>query len=852
MKQIDESVIRTIKQVGDAVSTLSLSDEQAWTSRRSELERVIKDVPEEMGELTEILIACVEGLEAVSQRSLSDVFSLVESLSDALCAAEQYLRGQIDKDYLITKGCRELLQALGRGCGEEIEETDPQSKKEEAWSNCTLDDIAALLVQLEPIDREGLVDFRNVLQSLIAGQSYPESVLQFLKNALQKVDEIIEGSVADPDAVLGEIGKRLEVVMAGGEATPQQAGVRQTRGIADEPVGETGAVNEQLDYLPEDADADILDEFIAEGKDLIAKAEEALLSLESDPKDKEAVGTVFRAFHTIKGNAAFLGLRLLSELAHRAESLLSSVRDGEISFTSECADLSLRSIDMFKELIQSLQNALAGGSLRKPEGYDGLMSFLEQAEHYEVPKNLGQLPPKVPRVGDILVNQGKVGREVIETAAATKGDAPLGMNLIKTKSACLSDVAQAMEIQNRVKESYKQVDSYVRVRTERLDRLIDMVGEMVIAHSMVAQDRSVVSGNNHDLLKKIAHTTKIARELQDLSMSMRMVPLKSTFQKMARLVRDLSTKAGKKVTLITEGDDTEVDRNMVDLINDPLIHMVRNSVDHGIEPPGEREKAGKPQQGTVRLLAYHSSGNVMVEIQDNGAGLNREAILAKAQERGIVHEGDVVSDQDVFNLIFEPGFSTAKNITDVSGRGVGMDVVKRNIESLRGHIEIQSEPGRGSTFKIRVPLTLAIIDGMVVRVGSEKYVIPTISIVRSIEAKSVDLASVLGKGRLFSLEGALIPVFKLGDLFQAEDADHDGDKAVFVVVESNAARAALLVDELLGQQQIVIKSLGETLKGIDGISGGAIMADGSVSLILDVGGVIKVAHEGNESRSEDP
>jgi len=368
-----------------------------------------------------------------------------------------------------------------------------------------------------------------------------------------------------------------------------------------------------------------------------------------------------------------------------------------------------------------------------------------------------------------------------------------------------------------------------------------MVGELVIAHSMVAQDGLVVSGGNHGLAKKVAHTTKIVRELQDISMSMRMVPLKATFSKMARLARDVSRKLGKNVNFLTDGEDTEIDRNLVDIVNDPLVHMVRNAVDHGIETPAERRAAGKPEQGTVKLSAYHSAGAVVVEISDDGKGLDREVLVAKARERGLIAEGVELSEREVYNLIMEPGFSTAQVVTDVSGRGVGMDVVKKNIERLRGAIEIRSEQGAGSVFKMSLPLTLAIIDGMVIRVGPETYVLPTISIIRSVKPADTDIATVFQQGEMLRLQGDLIPLYRMSQIYGIRAAREKLTDAIVVVVEDEDRQAGLVIDELVGRQQVVIKSLGETMKNLPGISGGAIMPDGRVGLILDVGGLLRFA-----------
>ncbi len=592
--------------------------------------------------------------------------------------------------------------------------------------------------------------------------------------------------------------------------------------------------------MPVGADPDLLAEFITESTDLIQNAEEALLSLEHDPEDTEAVGKVFRAFHTVKGTAGFLELTLIAELGHHAETLLSRVRDGEIRYSGGFADLSLQALDTIKYLVTAVRKALEGEPLRKPDGYDALLQTLRNPEGAgisEEPSDAG-----APRIGDILVAQGKLEREQVEKALSEHPDEKAGMALLKSQAASVADVSQALRTQKQMRSGGGPVvDASVRVSTQGLDRLIDMVGELVIAYSMVAQDGSVVNSQNHGLAKKVAHASKIVRELQDISMSMRMVPLKATFNKMARLARDVARKLGKNVNFLTEGEDTEIDRNLVDIINDPLVHMVRNAVDHGIETPDVRRADGKAEQGTVRIAAYHSAGSVVVEISDDGKGLDREVLLAKARERGLIGDTGDFSDREVFNLIFEPGFSTAQVVTDVSGRGVGMDVVKKNIEQLHGTVEIKSEKGAGSVFRMSLPLTLAIIDGMVIRVGRETYVIPTVSIIRSVKPANGDIATVFQQGEMLRLQGQLIPLYRMSRIYGIEDAQEDLQKAIVVVVEDEDRRAGLVIDDLVSRQQVVIKSLGEALKNIPGISGGAIMPDGRVGLILDVGGLLKFA-----------
>ncbi|HEX9007202.1 MAG TPA: chemotaxis protein CheA, partial [Bacteroidota bacterium] len=323
------------------------------------------------------------------------------------------------------------------------------------------------------------------------------------------------------------------------------------------------------------------------------------------------------------------------------------------------------------------------------------------------------------------------------------------------------------------------------------------------------------------------------------------------FQKMIRLVRDLSHKSGKQVELVMSGEETEIDRNMVDSIYDPLVHMIRNSVDHGVQPPVEREKAGKPPTGTVNLRAYQKGGNIVIEIEDDGEGLNTAKIRKKALERGLIRPDESFTDHEINNLIFLPGFSTADKITDVSGRGVGMDVVKKTVEKLRGKVEVQSQPGKGSLFLLRLPLTLAIIDGIIVKVGSERYIIPTIAIQESLRPSEAQYSTVHGKGETLTIRDRLIPIIRLYEVFGVKPVQTDPLQAIMVVVENEGRQRALMVDELLGKQEVVIKSLGTYLHDTKGVAGGTILGDGRVGLILDLAGLIGSGKGGRSAGLEE-
>ncbi|HEX9948959.1 MAG TPA: chemotaxis protein CheA, partial [Thermodesulfobacteriota bacterium] len=548
----------------------------------------------------------------------------------------------------------------------------------------------------------------------------------------------------------------------------------------------------------------------------------------------------FRAVHTIKGTSAFLGLDFISAFSHQAESFFSRIRDKEIRCIGGYADLAFRSADMLKDLIRIVQNSLGGEPMVTPKGLDHLMALLAKLEAGDVSAEVGETQEM--RLRDILVTQGSAHREEIEMSSAAQDDQP-GQSIVSDRNASLPEVGPALGKQRRMYATETAAESSVRVHTDRLDRLIEMVGELVIGHSMVAQDEMVNSGDYPELQRKVNHTDKIVRQMQDLCMSIRMVPLKATVLKIARLVRDLARRREIMINFIPSGEDTEIDRNMVDLINDPLVHLVRNAMDHGIEPPEERERNGKPRSGTLLLKAYHSGGNVVVEISDDGRGLDRNKIIQKAIEKGLIDSDKGISESEIIDLIFQPGFSTADTVTDISGRGVGLDVVKKAVETLRGRVDVASEPGKGCTFSVRLPLTMAITDGMLVKVGNQRYILPTVNIDMSLRPDAEALSTVAGRGEIVMFKGKVIPVFRLHRLFNIKGAVEDPTRGLLVIIGDGNQRCALLVDELVGQEQVVTKSLGDGIGKVQGIIGGAILGDGRVGLILDPQGIATLARQ---------
>jgi two-component system chemotaxis sensor kinase CheA len=373
----------------------------------------------------------------------------------------------------------------------------------------------------------------------------------------------------------------------------------------------------------------------------------------------------------------------------------------------------------------------------------------------------------------------------------------------------------------------------------KLDYMMDMVGELVIAQSLITHNPEIGALESGPLQTNLQQLGRITAEVQRVAMSMRMTPVTQLFGRMTRLVRDLSRKNGKQVDLQLSGEDTELDKTIIEQLTDPLMHMVRNSLDHGLEPAEERMAAGKTPVGTLRLAASHQAGNILIEITDDGRGLNTERILKKARERGLVNEGQNLSESEIFFLIFEPGFSTAELVTDVSGRGVGMDVVRRQITGLRGRIDIQSAKGRGTTFLLRLPLTLAIIDGLIIGVGAERYIMPINSVREMLRPAPEMIFTMEGRAEMAMVRGELLPIVRLDRRFAIAGARQNPCEALLVVAEAQGRRFCLLVDELLGKQEVVIKSLGDTFRKVSGISGGAILGDGRVGLILDMSGVLR-------------
>jgi two-component system chemotaxis sensor kinase CheA len=582
-------------------------------------------------------------------------------------------------------------------------------------------------------------------------------------------------------------------------------------------------------------DMEILADFVAEAFENLEIIEIKLMDLEQDPSNKDIINDIFRPFHTIKGVSGFLSLTRINKLAHATENLLDSARGGNFIIDQQATDAILESVDTLKALIERVKKGFETG-FRQPDGDIDTENLRNKLQRIQTVMTHGDQEP----LGQILIRQNAVDRESVEDALETQRACPdkkLGEILVEGRKVDSDQVVSALVEQNSVRN---KPESQVKVSTRKLDDLVDYAGELVIAQAMLRQQTA------HDpaLNQSVAHLGQIVTNMQNIAMSMRMIPIKATFMKMIRLVRDLSRKVGKDVALSMSGEDTEIDRNVVDALYEPMVHMIRNSLDHGIEPAADRKAKGKSLQGNIHLRAYHKGGHIIIEIEDDGKGLDRERILKKAMKTGLITSHEEMTDARIYDLILEPGFSTAEKITDVSGRGVGMDVVKSGIEKFRGQLNIASKKDRGTRFTISLPLTLAIIDGMLIGVDNEKYVIPTTSVQKAFKPGPTDYFTVEGKGEMVKDRGNLIPLIRLSEIYTSGGEKKPVQDCLVLVVESKDEKRGLLIDELLGKDEYVIKSLGGSLKNIKGIAGGAILSDGRVGLILDIYGLFSIVQDG--------
>ncbi|KAA6103678.1 chemotaxis protein CheA [Pantoea sp. B_10] len=643
--------------------------------------------------------------------------------------------------------------------------------------------------------------------------------------------------------------------------------------------------------------SDFYQTFFDEADELLADMEQHLLGLDPQEPDSEQLNAIFRAAHSIKGGAGTFGFTVLQETTHILENILDGARRGEMQLSTDIINLFLETKDIMQEQLDAYKTAqepnaesfnyicealrqlaleakgiapqaaapvvaLADVAAPAAPASSGLRLQLINLKEKEPDLlleelgNLGTLTDVVKGASSLEATIDGVGKDDIvavlcfvideaqiqfpqDAAPAAIAAAPVAEAEAEApvqQTATVTDITPAVKRESKraAAPAKSSESSSIRVAVEKVDQLINLVGELVITQSMLAQRSGALDPVAHgDLLNSMGQLERNARDLQESVMSIRMMPMEYVFSRFPRLVRDLASKLGKEVELTLLGSSTELDKSLIERIIDPLTHLVRNSLDHGIETPEKRLAASKTAVGNLTLSAEHQGGNICIEVIDDGAGLNRERILAKALSSGLP-VSDSMSDEEVGMLIFAPGFSTAEQVTDVSGRGVGMDVVKRNIQEMGGHVEISSKQGKGTTIRILLPLTLAILDGMSVRVADEVFILPLNAVMESLQPTAEELKPLAGGERVLEVRGEYLPLVELWNVFDVQNAKTDATQGIVVILQSAGRRYALLVDQLIGQHQVVVKNLESNYRKVPGISAATILGDGSVALIVDV------------------
>ena len=634
---------------------------------------------------------------------------------------------------------------------------------------------------------------------------------------------------------------------------------------------------------------EIMEDFLIEAFELIEQIDHDLVELEANPEDLELLNRIFRVAHTVKGSSSFLNFDVLTELTHHMEDVLNKARKGELKITPDIMDVVLESVDMMKGLLESIRDngsdAAAGIDIKN------ICASLTQISEGEAPSAAAEAPAApapepvkesepvapaeeaAPEVSDAELSKLsdseveaeierllKVRKAEDQARRASKGIAPKSPEEIAPATSAAPAPAPK-SAPSRERDADKKVpaassssavaqEQTIRVEVKRLDHLMNLIGELVLGKNRLlkiyddVEERYEGEKFLEELNQVVSSLSLVTTDIQLAVMKTRMLPIAKVFNKFPRMIRDLSRELGKQIDLEISGEETELDKSIVEEIGDPLVHIIRNSCDHGIEDPETRKAMGKPEKGLVQLKAYNEGNHIVVEIVDDGKGLDADMLKAKSIEKGIIteREADAMSEKEAFSLIFKPGFSTAAKVTNVSGRGVGMDVVKTNIEKLNGIIDIESEVGKGTVMKLKIPLTLAIIQSLLVGTQEEFYAIPLASVLETVRVPIDDIYTIDGKNVL-RLRDEVLSLVRLSDVFGVNKVFDGGDQTYVVIIGVAEAKLGIIVDTLVGQEEIVIKSMGDYLQNIPGIAGATIRGDGRVTLIIDVGAMMEMAKD---------
>ncbi|VTX98521.1 hybrid sensor histidine kinase/response regulator [Campylobacter concisus] len=635
---------------------------------------------------------------------------------------------------------------------------------------------------------------------------------------------------------------------------------------------------------------EIMEDFLIEAFELIEQIDHDLVELEANPEDLELLNRIFRVAHTVKGSSSFLNFDVLTELTHHMEDVLNKARKGELKITPDIMDVVLESVDMMKRLLESIRDngsdAAAGIDIKNicasltqisegeaPSAAPEAPAAAPAPEPVKEPEPAAPAEEAAPEVSDAELSKLsdseveaeierllKVRKAEDQARRASKGIAPKSPEEI-APAASAAPAPAPKPAPSRERDADKKVpaassnsavaqEQTIRVEVKRLDHLMNLIGELVLGKNRLlkiyddVEERYEGEKFLEELNQVVSSLSLVTTDIQLAVMKTRMLPIAKVFNKFPRMIRDLSRELGKQIDLEISGEETELDKSIVEEIGDPLVHIIRNSCDHGIEDPETRKAMGKPEKGLVQLKAYNEGNHIVVEIVDDGKGLDADMLKAKSIEKGIIteREADAMSEKEAFGLIFKPGFSTAAKVTNVSGRGVGMDVVKTNIEKLNGIIDIESEVGKGTVMKLKIPLTLAIIQSLLVGTQEEFYAIPLASVLETVRVPIDDIYTIDGKNVL-RLRDEVLSLVRLSDVFGVNKVFDGGDQTYVVIIGVAEAKLGIIVDTLVGQEEIVIKSMGDYLQNIPGIAGATIRGDGRVTLIIDVGAMMEMAKD---------
>ena len=624
---------------------------------------------------------------------------------------------------------------------------------------------------------------------------------------------------------------------------------------------------------------ELLEDFLVESFELIEQIDHDLVELESNPDDLELLNRIFRVAHTVKGSSSFLNFDTLTKLTHHMEDVLNKARHGELKITADVMDVVLKSVDMMKGLLVSIRDN--GNDSNSGIDISQICPQLTAISEGQSPASATPAPE--PAAADIppsaipedidpnTLSEDQINAEIerllkvrkaedeARRAAKASGATPATPATAPVAASDKPDAADKPAAAAKpagdganapAKASANASDQTIRVEVGRLDYLMNLVGELVLSKNRLltiyndVEERYDGEQFLEELNQVVSSLSLVTTDVQLAVMKTRMQPIAKVFNKFPRVVRDIGRDLNKQIDLIISGEETELDKSIVEEIGDPLTHIIRNSCDHGIEDPATRKAAGKPEKGTIELKAYNEGNHIVIEIIDDGKGIDAEAIRIKAVERGLIseNEADTMSNKEIYSIIFRPGFSMAAKVTNISGRGVGMDVVKTNVEKLHGVIDIDSEIGKGTTLKLKIPLTLAIIQSLLVGTQEEIYAIPLANVNETVRVPVDNIYTIEGKNVL-RLRDEVLSLVRLSDLFGVKQVLESGDQTYVVVISVAETKLGIIVDNLIGQEEIVIKSLGSYLANIDGIAGGTIRGDGRVTLIVDVGVIMDMAKE---------